>query len=81
MELDNLKLFEPLVGKIFRHYKGNQYKVNQVARHSETLELVVVYQALYGDFEYWVRPLDMFLETLIVEGKQIPRFELIKEDI
>ncbi|MFZ2205035.1 MAG: DUF1653 domain-containing protein [Minisyncoccia bacterium] len=61
----------------YEHYKGNQYEVIGVAKHSETLEDLVVYRALYGENELWVRPLKMFLETVEVEGKQIPRFKLI----
>ncbi len=60
-----------------RHYKGNEYEVIGVARHSETLEEMVVYRALYGDNELWVRPLKIFMEEVEVDGKKIPRFEHI----
>ena len=63
----------------YKHYKGNEYIVLGVARHSETLEELVVYQAQYKDKLIWVRPLDMFLENTEVDGKQIPRFECIKK--
>lgn len=58
----------------YRHYKGNDYEVVAVARHSETLEPVVVYRALYGDRGLWVRPLAMFCESVIVNGRSVRRF-------
>ncbi|HAT9776588.1 TPA: DUF1653 domain-containing protein [Legionella pneumophila subsp. pneumophila] len=61
---------------IYRHYKGNLYEVIDVARHSESLEDMVVYRALYGDFELWVRPLKMFLEDIEINGEVQKRFEL-----
>ena len=63
---------------IYRHYKGNLYQVLYTAQHSESEELLVVYRCLYGDYDVWVRPLVMFIETVTVDGKQLPRFELIK---
>jgi hypothetical protein len=73
-------------GALFEHYKGKKYQVLGVARHTETLKMCVVYQALYdspqfGDYAVWVRPLEMFLETVVVEGKEIPRFRLITQDV
>ena len=62
----------------YRHYKGKEYEVIAIATHSETEEKLVVYRLLYGDFSYWVRPLTMFLETVIVEGVEQPRFSLIE---
>lgn len=59
---------------LYRHYKGQIYQVFQVARHSETREWLVVYQALYGDFGWWVRPASMFAESITVDGRQQPRF-------
>ena len=59
---------------IYQHYKGPQYKVVHVATHSETEEQLVIYQALYGEFGMWARPLSMFLETVEKEGEVIPRF-------
>mgnify|MGYP001413996435 CR=1 FL=1 len=61
----------------YRHYKGNMYQVIGVAKHSETLEEMVVYKALYGEGELWVRPLKMFLGEVEVDGKKIPRFKHI----
>lgn len=62
----------------YEHYKGNRYRVVGTARHSETLEELVVYQALYGENGLWVRPLKMFLEEVEVGGKKVPRFRFIK---
>lgn len=64
-------------GKRYQHFKGNFYKVLYIAKHSETLEEHVVYQALYGEHGIWIRPLDMFLSTKEVDGKIINRFEQI----
>ncbi|MGP4120081.1 DUF1653 domain-containing protein [Psychrobacter aquimaris] len=63
---------------IYRHYKGNLYQVLHTAQHSETQEALVVYRCLYGEYGVWVRPLSMFSETVEVEDKQVPRFELTK---
>ncbi|UYZ68941.1 DUF1653 domain-containing protein [Moraxella bovis] len=64
---------------IYRHYKGNLYQVLHTARHSETEEILIVYRALYGDYGVWVRPLTMFCESVTIDGKTLPRFELVKE--
>ena len=64
---------------LYEHYKGNKYKVIGVAKHSETLEEMVVYQAQYGDFGIWVRPKEMFFEDVEVDGQIIPRFKKIEE--
>lgn len=64
----------------YEHYTGNQYSVLSVARHSETLEPMVVYQALYGKHYIWVRPATMFLETVEVDGRTVPRFRLLSYD-
>ncbi|MCK7550643.1 MAG: DUF1653 domain-containing protein [Marinobacter sp.] len=64
----------------YRHYKGKDYQVLEVARHSETEEKLVVYRCLYGDHSLWVRPLAMFQETVDVAGEQIPRFAWVSED-
>jgi len=61
----------------YRHYKGNEYEVIGVARHSEDETELVVYRPLYGNKELWVRPLQMFMETVQVDGKTKPRFEYI----
>ncbi len=58
----------------YRHYKGNDYQVIGLARHSESLQTLVVYRALYGEGGLWVRPLAMFLEAVEVDGKSVPRF-------
>jgi hypothetical protein len=63
---------------IYQHYKGNRYQVLHFAKHSETEEDLVVYRALYGQYGVWVRPLGMFKEMVAVEGKSVPRFELIQ---
>lgn len=63
----------------YRHYRGNDYEVLGVARHSETEEEVVVYRALYGENGLWVRPLAMFLETVLIEGRLRPRFQFVAE--
>ena len=60
---------------IYRHYKGNEYELIDVALHSETLEEMVVYRALYGDQNLWVRPAYMWEEEVEVDGKKVKRFE------
>ena len=62
----------------YQHYKGNQYEVLGVAKHSETLEELVAYSSVYDAYDFWVRPLAMFLEEVEVEGKKIPRFIFIE---
>jgi len=61
----------------YRHYKGKEYEVINVAKHSETLEKLVVYRALYGNHDLWVRPLKMFTEKAGIEGNKISRFKYI----
>ncbi len=63
----------------YRHYQGNEYEVVGTARHSETEEPLVVYRTLYGDFSLWVRPLAMFVETVEVDGRRVPRFKFVRE--
>lgn len=70
----------PLERGVWRHYKGNLYRVLDEATHSETLEPMVIYQALYGTRGLWVRPRAMFLETVTIEGRQSPRFAYIGEN-
>lgn len=65
-------------GVKYRHFKGNEYLVLHVAKHSETLEEYVVYQALYGERGIWIRPLEMFLSMKEVEGKLVYRFAEIE---
>jgi len=69
----------------YQHYKGNFYKVLGTARHSETLEDLVVYQALYDSEEFgknalWVRPKKMFMENVTYEGNNMPRYKYVGED-
>jgi hypothetical protein len=61
----------------YRHYKGQDYEVFNIVRHSENEEQLVVYRCLYGDFSWWVRPLAMFMETVIIDGETIPRFNYV----
>jgi len=61
----------------YRHYKGNNYEVIGTARHSETLEELVVYRALYGECGLWVRPRKMFTEFIDCDGVQVPRFAYV----
>ena len=63
----------------YRHFKGNEYEVLHIARHSETMEEMVVYKALYGEGGVWVRPLAMFCETITRDGKTFKRFEKIDD--
>ena len=64
---------------IYRHYKGNEYELLDVALHSETLEERIVYRALYGEQKVWVRPAYMWEEEVEVDGKKVRRFEFIEE--
>jgi len=64
------------IGK-YEHYEGKQYEVLGIAKHSETLEEFVVYKALYGEGELWVRPLKIFLEEVESNGKKVKRFKYI----
>ncbi|MEY2879832.1 MAG: hypothetical protein RLZZ15_2212 [Verrucomicrobiota bacterium] len=68
---------EPRPGR-YRHYKGNDYRVLGLARHSETREVLVVYEALYGERGTWVRPAAMFVEDVMLPGGQrVPRFAFV----
>ena len=65
---------------LYRHYKGGLYEVQGVVRHSETLQPMVLYRARYGQRGLWVRPFDMFLETVQVAGRTVSRFTWIADD-
>ena len=69
-----------MIGKYYRHFKGNIYRVLHIAKHSETLEEIVVYQAMYGDRGIWVRPKEMFEEVIERDGKIFRRFEEISNE-
>ena len=64
---------------LYRHYKGGLYEVIDTARHSETLEPMTVYRALYGEHGLWVRPAVMFAETVLIDDVVRPRFEKVSE--
>jgi hypothetical protein len=66
-------------GRKYRHFKGKEYLVLHRAKHSETLEELVVYEALYAECGIWVRPLEMFLDQVELKGKLVNRFEEIVE--
>ena len=64
----------------YRHFKGNEYRVIGIAQHSETMEKMVVYQALYGEYGLWVRPLEMWTEQINRDGYSGPRFQYIGDE-
>lgn len=66
---------------LYKHYKGNPYNLMGLARHSESLEEMVVYQAMYGDYRLWVRPKELFFGTLMVDGQEVPRFTFVDETL
>ncbi len=81
---ENLLIAKVPTGALFEHYKGKRYKILGVARHTETLEMCVVYQALYDSPEFgdvWVRPLEMFLENVTIDGEEKPRFRMLSEAV
>lgn len=63
----------------YRHYKGKEYEVIDMAIHSETLEKMVVYRQLYGDYGLWVRPASMWEELVTVDGNEVRRFEFVQD--
>jgi hypothetical protein len=73
---DLIPLPEPILGR-YQHYKGGEYEVIGVARHSETLEPLILYRPLYENSGLWVRPYAMFYEQVEIMGKLQPRFALI----
>ena len=64
------------IGK-YEHYKGGQYEILGIAKHSESMEEFVVYKALYEEGDLWIRPLKMFLEKVEINGKRVPRFKYV----
>jgi len=70
--------YKNLVGRKFRHFKGNLYRLEGFATHTETQDEMVVYRALYGEHGLWVRPAKMFFETIERDGKRMKRFELVE---
>ncbi len=75
---EGLTMYEVKIGK-YRHFKGNEYEVLYVAKHSETLEEMVVYKALYGDGGVWVRPASMWNELVERDGQRFLRFTYIEK--
>ena len=73
------KVLAPKLKK-YRHFKGGEYRVHGVARHSETGEQLVVYEPLYGESGLWVRPLSMFQESVLHEGRDVPRFQYLEPE-
>ncbi len=70
---------EPSINRgLYRHYKGNFYQVIDLVRHSETEEWLVLYRPEYGDRKLWVRPYEMFFETLSVDGVRVSRFSFLE---
>ena len=65
----------------YEHYKGSLYEVLGTARHSETEEWMVVYKTLYGDFSTWVRPYEMFMSRVEVEGVMVARFKKVSDGV
>ena len=70
----------PISPGVYRHYKGNFYEVMGFASHSETLEDMVIYKALYGEMKTWVRPLSMWSELVDVEGGKVSRFSAVASE-
>ena len=80
-ESEEAQDMNPVPFGIYRHYKGNQYEVIGFAKHSETLEDMVIYKALYGERGIWVRPLSMWENPIEVDGKTVKRFEYVVESV
>ena len=74
MQNDELPVLTETAPGLYRHYKGALYEVLNTVRHSETLEPMTLYRALYGDQGLWVRPADMFNEEVVIDGVRQPRF-------
>ena len=71
---------ELIPNAIYKHYKGNLYKIICIAKHTENEDELVVYQSLYGNYDFWARPKKMFLENTIVDGIEIERFSFYEEE-
>ena len=69
---------KPFRTGLYRHYKGGEYQVLDLAKHSETEELLVVYRPLYGEQKLWVRPFEMFFEQVNIDGQLLDRFKWVK---
>jgi hypothetical protein len=80
MSNENLPLLTPTPPGLYRHYKGNLYEVLDTVRHSETLEPMTLYRALYGDKGLWVRPAAMFAEAVVIDGVQQARFARVADN-
>lgn len=80
MNTDDLAALPETPTGVYRHYKGGEYEVLGAVRHSETLEPLVLYRALYGEGGLWVRPHAMFYSDVVVDGVARPRFALISQD-
>ena len=76
--MDDLNPLPALTAGLYRHYKGGEYEVLGVVRHSETLEPLVLYRPLYNDSGLWVRPYTMFTEQVAINGHNRPRFALVQ---
>jgi hypothetical protein len=73
-----MDISDSVAGK-YRHYKGKEYEVTGVGTHTESEEKMVIYKALYAPYETWLRPYDMFFETVEVNGETVPRFAKIED--
>lgn len=80
MSEEKLPLLVTTAPGLYRHYKGNMYEVVDTVRHSETLEPMTLYRALYGERGLWVRPAAMFAEQVVIDGIQQPRFAKITSE-
>ena len=79
--MNTMNTMNTIAPGLYEHYKGQQYEVQTIATHSETAEKLVVYRCLYGDYSWWVRPLDMFLETVEIDGVSQPRFRYLGSEL
>lgn len=78
--MSHIQLPDPVKPGRYQHFKGAQYSVLGVAKHSETGETLVVYRCLYGEYDLWVRPEAMFSESVVFNGETVPRFEYLGPD-